>query len=130
MGWETNVPTMLSFYKETYDKQYKVEDAIDYNKDYTNKLKRELFAMCIGNLKDFISEDYPDINSLLERIDEILSELEANFIEMYKLHKLKDNFNCVSGDYVKNPNYKSNIKEWAKENILPIIEYNEENENT
>ena len=53
--------------------------------------------------------------------------LSKYFDKKYALEALKNNFKCIDGDYVDNPDRKKNIKKWLIDNY--ILDKEDINEN-
>ena len=124
MGWETNVPTMLTFNKVTYNTPYEVDCKIDETEDLVKRLTNELLVMITARPQDTFNEDITDLFSLKRYAEEQLEYLKECWIELSNLRELKENFKCVGGDFVENPNYEKNIQEWFNESgINENIEY-------
>ena len=129
MGWETNVPTMLSFNKETYRSIYEVETAIEEVKEEIQNMKEDLLIYVMGDIKTFLEDDETPM-SFKYRVKELIEEIENYAIKLFKLECLLENFKCVGGDFVENPNYEESIKEWMKDSYINgNIEYYNEQKN-
>ena len=48
----------------------------------------------------------------------MLDLLEEYFVKRSDLTALKENFKCVSGAYIDNPNRKENVKKWLIDNYI------------
>lgn len=130
MGWETNVPTMLTFYKETYSSEYQVEQEIEDLKKQIEEIKENLLIQVMGNPKDFKETEDEPVMCVKDRAKEDLELLEEYFYKLWKLERLLENFKCRGGDFVDNPDYEKNIKEWLEESYINsnIKYYNEHKE--
>ena len=117
MGWETNVPTMLSFNKETYSDEYRVRERIEEIKELIAEHEEDLVIFAMGNPKDFVEKDEP-VMSLKTTVKDTVNMLEEYIIELFKLECLLDNFKCRGGDFVENPDYEKNINEWLEESYI------------
>jgi len=127
MGWETNVPTMLTFSKETYNSEYQVESEIEDLKKQIADLREDLVIYAMGNPKDFVENEDSTIMSVKELVKDTLELLEDDYYKLWKLECLLKNFKCRGGDFVENPDYEKNIKEWLDESYINgnIKYYNE-----
>lgn len=130
MGWETNVPTMLTFSKETYTSEYQVESEIEDLKKQIADLREDLVIYAMGNPKDFVENEDSTIMSVKELVKDTLELLEDDYYKLWKLECLLKNFKCRGGDFVENPDYEKNIKEWLDESYINgnIKYYNEHKE--
>jgi len=130
MGWETNVPTMLTFSKETYTNEYQVENEIEDLKKQIADLREDLVIYAMGNPKDFVENEDSTIMSVKELVKDTLELLEDDYYKLWKLECLLKNFKCRGGDFVENPDYEKNIKEWLDESYINgnIKYYNEHKE--
>lgn len=127
MGWETNVPTMLTFSKETYNSEYQVEQEISDLKNQIADIKENMLIMIMGNPKDFKESDDEPIMCVKDRAKDEFELLEEYYYKLWKLECLLKNFKCRGGDFVENPDYEKNIKEWLDESYINgnIKYYNE-----
>ena len=119
MSWETNVITQISFNKETYDSIDKVEEEIDFCNRRIKELTNKLMIYSISRPQDILlNRNEVTLENIQEDVEDILDLLEEYFIKRYKLKKLKENFDCVDGDYIDNPNRKINVKKWLIDNYI------------
>ena len=58
------------------------------------------------------------LETIQEDVEEMLDLLEEYFVRKNDLEALKDNFKCVDGDFIDNPNRKENIKKWLIDNYI------------
>ena len=58
------------------------------------------------------------LETIQEDVEEMLDLLEEYFIRKNDLEALKDNFKCVNGDFIDNPNRKENVKKWLIDNYI------------
>lgn len=131
MGWETNVPAMLSFNKETYSDESQVSSEIEEIKDRIKDFKDDLMIYAMGNPKDFVEKD-ESVMALKNVVKDVLDIIEEDTIKLYKLELLLENFKCRGGDFVDNPEYEKSINEWLEESYINSnIEYynNQKEEN-
>lgn len=130
MGWGIGVPAYHYFSKVNYRDKYDVQEEIEFNKRIINSLTEDLIMYAVGHPKDFISEDYPTMQSLKDHVKESIESLIDTAIVNWKLDILADNFDCVDGDYVNNPKYEENIKKWLEDSgINYSIKYYKEKNN-
>lgn len=129
MGWETNVPVMMSFCKETYNDEFQVKRAIKELNESIADLKEDLVVYAMGNPKDFVEKD-ETVMSLKNTVKNTIECIIDAEIEVYKLELLLDNFKCRGGDFVENPDYEKSIKEWMEESYINgnIEYYNKKDE--
>ena len=119
MGWETNVITQISFNKETYDSIYKVKDDIDFCNKRIQKIVNKLMIYSTSRPQDIlINRGEATLETIQEDVEEMLDLLEEYFIRKNDLEALKDNFKCVDGDFIDNPNRKENVKKWLIDNYI------------
>ena len=119
MGWETNVITQISFNKETYDSIYKVKDDIDFCNKRIQEIVNKLMVYSTSRPQDIlINRGEATLETIQEDVEEMLDLLEEYFIRKNDLEALKDNFKCVDGDYIDNPNRKENVKKWLIDNYI------------
>ena len=119
MGWETNVITQISFNKETYDSMYKVKDAIDFCNKRIQEIVNKLMVYSTSRPQDILlNRGEATLETIQEEVEEMLDFLEEYFIRRNDLEILKDNFKCVDGDYIDNPNRKENVKKWLIDNYI------------
>ena len=119
MGWETNVITQISFNKETYDSIYKVKDDIDFCNKRIQEIVNKLMVQSTSRPQDIlINRGEATLEDIQEEVEDMLDLLEEYFIKRNDLEALKENFKCVSGDYIDNPNRKENIKKWLIDNYI------------
>ena len=119
MGWETNVITQISFNKETYDSIYKVKDDIDFCNKRIQEIVNKLMVYSTSRPQDILlNREEATLETIQEDVEEMLDLLEEYFIRRNDLEILKDNFKCVDGDFIDNPNRKENIKKWLIDNYI------------
>ena len=119
MGWETNVITQISFNKETYDSIYKVKDDIDFCNKRIQEIVNKLMVYSTSRPQDIlINRGEATLETIQEDVEEMLDLLEEYFIRKNDLEILKDNFKCVDGDFIDNPNRKENVKKWLIDNYI------------
>ena len=128
MGWETNVITQIVFNKETYDSIYKVEEEIDFCNRRIQEIGNKLMIYSTSRPEDILLNKKEDtIENIQEDVRDMIYLLQEYFVKRYALEALKNNFKCVDGDYVDNPNRKKNIKNWLIDNY--ILDKEDINEN-
>ena len=119
MGWETNVITQISFNKETYDSIYKVEEEIDFCNKRIQEIVNKLMIYSTSRPQDILlNRAEATLETIQEDVEEMLDLLEEYFIRRNDLEILKDNFKCVDGDFIDNPNRKENVKKWLIDNYI------------
>lgn len=119
MSWETNVITQISFNKETYDSIYKVEEEIDFCNKRIQEIIRKLILYSTSRPQDILlNRGEATLEDIQEEIEDMLDLLEEYFIKRNDLEALKDNFKCVDGDFIDNPNRKENVKKWLINNYI------------
>ena len=119
MGWETNVITQISFNKETYDSIYKVEEEIDFCNKRIQEIVNKLMIYSTSRPQDILlNRGEATLETIQEDIEDKLELLEEYFVKRNALEILKENFKCVDGDYIDNPNRKENIKKWLIDNYI------------
>ena len=119
MGWETNVITQISFNKETYDAMYKVKDDIDFCNKRIQEIVNKLMVYSTSRPQDILlNREEATLETIQEDVEEMLDLLEEYFIRRNDLEILKDNFKCVNGDFIDNPNRKENVKKWLIDNYI------------
>ena len=119
MGWETNVITQISFNKETYDSMYKVEEEIDFCNKRIQEIVNKLMVYSTSRPQDIlINRGEATLETIQEDVEEMLDLLEEYFVRKNDLEALKDNFKCVDGDFIDNPNRKENVKKWLIDNYI------------
>ena len=119
MGWETNVITQISFNKETYDSIYKVKDDIDFCNKRIQEIVNKLMVYSTSRPQDILlNREEATLETIQEDVEEMLDLLEEYFVRKNDLEALKDNFKCVDGDFIDNPNRKENIKKWLIDNYI------------
>ena len=119
MGWETNVITQISFNKETYDSMYKVEEEIDFCNKRIQEIVNKLMVYSTSRPQDILlNREEATLETIQEDVEEMLDLLEEYFIRRNDLEILKDNFKCVNGDFIDNPNRKENVKKWLIDNYI------------
>ena len=119
MGWETNVITQISFNKETYDSMYKVEEEIDFCNKRIQEIVNKLMIYSTSRPQDILlNRGEATLEDIQEDVEDMLDLLEEYFIKRNDLEALKDNFKCVDGDFIDNPNRKENVKKWLIDNYI------------
>ena len=119
MGWETNVITQISFNKETYDSMYKVEEEIDFCNKRIQEIVNKLMIYSTSRPQDIlINREEATLETIQEDVEDMLDLLEEYFVRKNDLEALKDNFKCVDGDFIDNPNRKENVKKWLIDNYI------------
>ena len=128
MGWETNVITQISFNKETYDSIYKVKDDIDFCNKRIQEIVNKLMIYSTSRPQDILlNRGEATLEDIQEDVEDMLDLLEEYFVKRNDLEILKDNFKCVDGDFIDNPNRKENVKKWLIDNY--ILDKEDINEN-
>ena len=128
MGWETNVITQIVFNKETYDSIYKVEEEIDFCNKRIQEIVNKLMIYSTSRPEDILLNKKEDtIENIQEDVRDMIYLLQEYFVKRYALEALKNNFKCVDGDYIDNPNRKENVKKWLIDNY--ILDKEDINEN-
>ena len=119
MGWETNVITQISFNKETYDSIYKVKDDIDFCNKRIQEIVNKLMVYSTSRPQDILlNRGEATLENIQEDVEDMLDLLEEYFVKRSDLEALKDNFKCVDGDFIDNPNRKENVKKWLIDNYI------------
>ena len=119
MGWETNVITQISFNKKTYDSMYKVEEEIDFCNKRIQEIVNKLMIYSTSRPQDILlNRGEATLETIQEEIEDMLDLLEEYFVKRSDLEALKDNFKCVDGDFIDNPNRKENVKKWLIDNYI------------
>lgn len=119
MGWETNVITQISFNKETYDSMYKVEEEIDFCNKRIQEIVNKLMIYSTSRPQDILlNRSEATLETIQEEIEDMLDLLEEYFVKRSDLEALKNNFKCVDGDFIDNPNRKENVKKWLIDNYI------------
>lgn len=119
MGWETNVITQISFNKETYNSIYKVEEEIDFCNKRIQDIVNKIMIYSTSRPQDILlNRGEATIETIQEEVEDMIDLLEEYFIKRSDLEVLKDNFKCVDGDYIDNPNRKENVKKWLIDNYI------------
>ena len=119
MGWETNVITQISFSKETYDSIYKVEEEIDFCNKRIQEIVNKLMVYSTSRPQDILlNREEATLETIQEDVEEMLDLLEEYFVKRSDLRALKNNFKCVNGDFIDNPNRKENVKKWLIDNYI------------
>ena len=119
MGWETNVITQISFNKESYDSIYKVEEEIDFCNKRIQEIVNKLMIYSTSRPQDILlNREEATLETIQEDVEDMLDLLEEYFVKRSDLEALKDNFKCVDGDYIDNPNRKENVKKWLIDNYI------------
>ena len=119
MGWETNVITQISFNKESYDSIYKVKDDIDFCNKRIQEIVNKLMVYSTSRPQDILlNREEATLETIQEDVENMLDLLEEYFVKRSDLEALKNNFKCVDGDYIDNPNRKENVKKWLIDNYI------------
>ncbi len=119
MGWETNVITQISFNKETYDSMYKVEEEIDFCNKRIQEIVNKLMIYSTSRPQDILlNRGEATLEDIQEDVEDMLDLLEEYFVKRSDLEALKNNFKCVDGDFIDNPNRKENVKKWLIDNYI------------
>ena len=119
MSWETNVITQISFNKETYNSIYKVEEEIDFCNKRIQDIVNKLMIYSTSRPQDILlNRGEATIETIQEEVEDMIELLEEYYIKRSDLEVLKDNFKCVDGDYIDNPNRKENVKKWLIDNYI------------
>ena len=119
MGWETNVITQISFNKESYDSIYKVEEEIDFCNKRIQEIVNKLMIYSTSRPQDILlNRGEATLETIQEDVENMLDLLEEYFVKRSDLEALKNNFKCVDGDYIDNPNRKENVKKWLIDNYI------------
>ena len=119
MGWETNVITQISFNKETYDSIYKVEEEIDFCNKRIQEIVNKLMVYSTSRPQDIlINRGEATLETIQEDVEDMLDLLEEYFVKRSDLRALKNNFKCVDGDFIDNPNRKENTKKCLIDNYI------------
>ena len=119
MSWETNVITQISFSKETYDSMYKVEEEIDFCNKRIQEIVNKLMIYSTSRPQDILlNREEATLETIQEEVEDMLDLLEEYFVKRSDLKKKKNNFKCVDGDYIDNPNRKENVKKWLIDNYI------------
>ena len=119
MGWETNVITQISFNKETYDSMYKVKDAIDFCNKRIQEIVKKIMIYSTSRPQDILlNREEATLETIQEDVEDMLDLLEEYFVKRSDLRALKNNFKCVDGDFIDNPNRKENVKKWLIDNYI------------
>ena len=119
MGWETNVITQISFNKESYDSIYKVEEEIDFCNKRIQEIVNKLMIYSTSRPQDILlNREEATLETIQEEVEDMLDLLEEYFVKRSDLRALKNNFKCVDGDFIDNPNRKENVKKWLIDNYI------------
>ena len=119
MGWETNVITQISFNKETYDSIYKVKDDIDFCNKRIQEIVNKLMVYSTSRPQDILlNRGEATLETIQEEVEDMIELLEEYFVKRSDLRALKNNFKCVNGDFIDNPNRKENVKKWLIDNYI------------
>ena len=119
MGWETNVITQISFNKETYNSIYKVEEEIDFCNKRIQDIVNKLMIYSTSRPQDILlNRGEATLETIQEEVEDVLDLLEEYFVKRSDLRALKNNFKCVDGDFIDNPNRKENVKKWLIDNYI------------
>ena len=119
MGWETNVITQISFNKEAYDSIYKVEEEIDFCNKRIQEIVKKLMIYSTSRPQDILlNREEATLETIQEEVEDMLDLLEEYFVKRSDLRALKNNFKCVNGDFIDNPNRKENVKKWLIDNYI------------
>ena len=127
MSWETNVITQISFNKEAYDSIHKVEEEIDFCNKRIQEIVNKLMIYSTSRPQDILlNREEATLETIQEDVEDMLDLLEEYFVKRSDLRALKNNFKCVDGDFIDNPNRKENIKKWLINNyILDESDFND-----
>ena len=105
--------------KETYDSIYKVEDEIKYYNKRIQDIVNKLMIYSTSRPQDILlNRGEATLEDIQEDVEEMLDLLEEYFVRKNDLEALKDNFKCVDGDFIDNPNRKENVKKWLIDNYI------------
>ena len=119
MGWETNVITQISFNKESYDSIYKVEEEIDFCNKRIQEIVNKLMIYSTSRPQDILlNREEATLETIQEDVEDMLDLLEEYFVKRSDLRALKNNFKCVNGDFIGNPNRKEKVKKWLIDNYI------------
>ena len=119
MSWETNVITQISFNKEAYDSIYKVEEEIDFCNKRIQEIVNKLMIYSTSRPQDILlNREEATLETIQEEVEDMLDLLEEYFVKRSDLRALKNNFKCVNGDFIDNPNRKENVKKWLIDNYI------------
>ena len=119
MSWETSVITQISFNKESYDSIYKVEEEIDFCNKRIQEIVNKLMIYSTSRPQDILlNREEATLETIQEEVEDMLDLLEEYFVKRSDLEALKNNFKCVDGDYIDNPNRKENVKKWLIDNYI------------
>ena len=119
MGWETNVITQISFNKEAYDSIYKVEEEIDFCNKRIQEIVNKLMIYSTSRPQDILlNRGEATLETIQEEVEDMIELLEEYFVKRSDLRALKNNFKCVNGDFIDNPNRKENVKKWLIDNYI------------
>lgn len=119
MSWETNVITQISFNKETYNSIYKVEEEIGFCNKRIQDIVNKLMIYSTSRPQDILlNRGEATLETIQEEVEDMIELLEEYLIKRSDLEALKDNFKCVDGDYIDNPNRKENVKKWLIDNYI------------
>ena len=119
MSWETNVITQISFSKETYDSIYKVKDDINFCNKRIQEIVNKLMVYSTSRPQDILlNRGEATLVTIQREVEEMIELLEEYFVERSDLEALKDNYKCVDGDFIDNPNRKENVKKWLIDNYI------------
>ena len=119
MGWETNVITQITFNKETYDSIYKVEEELEFCNKRIKEIVNSIMMYSTSRPQDILlNREEATLETIQEDIEDKLELLEEYFVRKNDLEALKDNFKCVDGDFIDNPNRKENVKKWLIDNYI------------
>ena len=119
MSWETNVITQISFNKEAYDSIYKVEEEIDFCNKRIQEIVNKLMIYSTSRPQDILlNREEATLETIQEEVEDMLDLLEEYFVKRSDLEALKNNFKCVDGDFIDNPNRKENVKKWLIDNYI------------
>ena len=119
MGWETNVITQISFNKESYDSIYKVEEEINFCNKRIQEIVNKLMIYSTSRPQDILlNRGEATLETIQEEVEDMLDLLEEYFVKRSDLRALKNNFKCVDGDFIDNPNRKENVKKWLIDNYI------------
>ena len=119
MGWETNVITQITFNKETYDSIYKVEEELEFCNKRIKEIVNSIMMYSTSRPQDILlNREEATLETIQEEVEDMLDLLEEYFVKRSDLRALKNNFKCVDGDFIDNPNRKENVKKWLIDNYI------------
>lgn len=100
MGWSSELFCNVSFYKETFNSKYEVENRIEDNEASIRYAEERIKNLVmITEPKKFIDEEYDPISYLINECKEELEIIKDYAIENYKLGLLLEHWdNCHNED--------------------------------